>query len=175
MAEEIDTLTQALTVWKALRDRDKAALGGLIIWAKSGDAVVYDTHAGTLFGMMSEGTRRTSAIIASRRIHPELLAAMAPGDAVAPARAYLTRLVNENAIDLVRPQLRLSRELDRFEFRTVAYGVLGVAWLQLAESIDDYATYRQCANARCGKWMVISRGMPRASGRRGGRAATHAG
>jgi hypothetical protein len=158
--EAIDTLKQALTLWKALRDGDQETLRTLIKWDRQGAGVVYDTHADTPFGAMSEGTRRTSAIIASKHIHPDLLAAMAPGDAVAPARAYLTRLVNENAIDLVRPQLRLSRELDRFEFRTVAYGVLGAAWLQLAESIDDDARYRQCANPRCGEWMVISREHP---------------
>ena len=89
--EEIDRLKQALTLWKALHDGDQEMLRTLIRWDRNGAGVVYDTHADTPFGAMSEGTRRTSAIIASKRqgggVHPELLAAMAPGDAVAPARA----------------------------------------------------------------------------------------
>jgi hypothetical protein len=86
--------------------------------------------------------------------------ALVPGDAVAPARAYLTRLVNENVIDLVRPQLRMDRELGRIEWGFVAYGVAGCAWLQLAEAINDGATYRRCANPRCGNCIIVSRGHP---------------
>jgi hypothetical protein len=70
--EEIDQLKQALTVWKALHDGNQEMLRTLIKWDRKGAGVVYDTHADTPFGAMSEGTRRTSAIIASRRTHPEL-------------------------------------------------------------------------------------------------------
>lgn len=165
--EEIDELRQALTLWKALRDGDHQMLASLIRWSKNGDVVAYDTHAGTPFEAVSEGTRRTSALIASKGVHPELLAAFTVGDVLAPARAYLQRLVNENAMDLVRPQLRLSRELDRFEFHFVAYGVLGCAWLQFAEAVHDSKGYKQCTNPRCGKWMIISReGSGRRSTRR---------
>ena len=38
--------------------------------------------------------------------------------------------------------------------------VAGCAWLQLAETINDGATYRRCANPRCGNWIIVSREHP---------------
>jgi hypothetical protein len=150
----------AVDLWTMLRQAENGSdqeLRRYVKW-QGADRVLYEKSED------EPKNYRTTAVIASPQVRPEVLRRFSPGSVVGPAQYYLQRLINHSLRSAVSPSLlwslprRRSAEA-RPAPRTlglyfVPESLLGYMWLQLAEAVTARTRFRRCKV--CGTWMLLA-------------------
>jgi hypothetical protein len=150
----IALMGQALTLFDAIRNRDRPALSRLVRWeaGPEGSIVLH-----TAPPVVPRGVRRPpgevleATVIASPQLHGWWLDHFIPGDTFRPAGVYLNRLVNARLHGKVSPMLLQNLSSAETHLRLVPHTLLGCLWLELAETVATGKEQRQCS--ACGRWF----------------------
>jgi hypothetical protein len=153
---EITAVQQVMAVWQMYQDRDEAALGRHIQWGITGmysPLVVLHSHPKSGSPLSDLKTR---VVIASPKVHPELLATWRPGDAFEPALAFMRQVMDDHLKQLgerLAPRVLLSSPDGPPTLSFTAQTLIGAIWLQLADAIATNRQFGRCQE--CGKWMDL--------------------
>jgi hypothetical protein len=137
--KEIAAMRDAVALYKAVRDSDRATLKKLINWEKGAVKYISDFDY---------------ELIASETIHPERLQRF--GDPyIGPALYRLQVTINQKLkISSTSARLIWNRDKQTLELHLIPTSLLGCLWLQLANAVAGSKEFRQCLY--CKSWFDIS-------------------
>jgi hypothetical protein len=155
--EHLHKMKAAVSLWEALRRQDTKLLSQCIQW-RGAERVDYEWPPSSDFST----PWGTHATIASKQTNPHLLGRLRPGDVQMPARMYLQEVVNKSLDKLVAPRLLWTPpDRKKMGLFIVPGSLIGCLWLQLANAIAEFRTFRTCEG--CGKPILVA---PEGSGSR---------
>ena len=155
--QEVIKMREAVRVWRLLEQGDADGLARHIRRSGRGKqlSLVYDSHPDLAEGAQPEPPDlRLTEVIVSPGEQPELLARLAAGDVVLPARMLLQRFINRQFDGRLQPAVAPDADSGELQMTLMPANLLTAMWLQLARAVCEHKQYKECSV--CGEPFELS-------------------
>ena len=153
---EAATLRKAVEVWETLETGDSARLAPHVRWnndAAGPCSVDFVACPGASLFKPPPADLVFNQRVAARDDGEGWFERLTPGDAVLPARLWLTRLIDQKLEDRLAAHFVLS-DAGKMSLAALPQNLLQAIWLQFGQAVCDRKQYKRCQ--RCRDWFELS-------------------